>query len=148
MEMIESYTITENGYHPFLIKDGWQLAQLNFTEEQHADQVQKLEIHRNTDEVFILVKGKAVLIISALINKDSPIFEAELMKPEVIYNIPQNTWHNIAMEKGSGVLIVEKSNTHLCDVAYFPLDIEKRMELRKMVKELFDSADSINGGEH
>jgi mannose-6-phosphate isomerase-like protein (cupin superfamily) len=133
--MLETYYIKEEGYHPFLIREGWQVAQLNFTKEQHIDNIFRVEAHHKTDEVFVLLKGKAVLVL-AKIKDGNPIFEVELMKPKITYNIPENAWHNIAMEKGSEVLIVEKSNTHLNDVSYFDLTQDKIKELKKMVKDI------------
>lgn len=133
--MLETYYIKENGYHPFLISDGWQVAQLNFTEEQHIDNIYRIDAHHKTDEVFVLLKGKAVLI-SAKIKSGNLVFEVELMQPKNTYNIPKNLWHNIAMEKGSEVLIVEKSNTHLNDCSYLDLSKNKINELKKMVKEV------------
>lgn len=133
--MIESYKIKENGYHPFLISDGWQVAQLNFLEEQHINNINKIDAHHQTDEVFVLLKGKAVLILAS-IKDGEPIFEVELMKPRITYNIKKNEWHNIAMEKGSKVLIVEKSNTHLNDFSYMDLSPNKIAELKTMVKEV------------
>ena len=117
MSLIETYTTTKEGYHPFLIREGWQVAQLNYIKDQHIRNINKIEIHRKTDEVFMLLKGKSVLISVEIIN-GGPTFKADLMKPHITYNIPQNVWHNIAMEKGSEVLIIEKSNTHLSDVEY------------------------------
>ncbi len=133
--MIESFKIKENGYHPFLIRDGWQVAQLNFMEEQHINNINKIDVHQQTDEVFVLLKGKAVLILAEL-EDDEPIFEVLLMEPTVTYNIPKNRWHNIAMEEGSEVLIVENSNTHLNDVIYKDLNQSKINELRQLVEEV------------
>ena len=133
--MIESFKIKENGYHPFLIRDGWQVAQLNFMEEQHINNINKIDVHQQTDEVFVLLKGKAVLILAELEDVE-PIFEVLLMEPTVTYNVPKNRWHNIAMEEGSEVLIVENSNTHLNDVIYKDLNQSKINELRQLVEEV------------
>ena len=48
--MIETYQIKENGYHPFLIREGWQVAQLNYMPEQHIDNITRLDVHHLTDE--------------------------------------------------------------------------------------------------
>ncbi len=135
MSLIETYTTTKEGYHPFLIRDGWQVAQLNYIKDQHISNMNKIEIHRKTDEVFMLLKGKSVLISVKIIN-GKPIFKADLMKPHITYNIPQNVWHNIAMEKGSEVLIIEKSNTHLNDVEYLYLSNKQIDKLRLEVEKL------------
>ena len=134
MKLIEKYQITDNGYHPFLIRDGWQVAQLNYMPEQEIDNIEKLDIHHLTDEVFILLKGKAVLI-GATINGDDVQFEVEYMKPNITYNIPVDTWHNIAMGKNCEIIIVEKSNTHEGDFEFFRLSEEKKKEMEILVKK-------------
>ncbi len=128
--MIEIYKIKESGYHPFLIREGWQVAQLNFMEEQRIDNINKVEVHNHTDEVFVLLKGKAILILAEFKEK-KPVFQVLLMEPLVTYNIPKGDWHNIAMEEKSEVLIVEKSGTHLNDVSYKELNPDEIAELRK-----------------
>ena len=140
MKLIEQYQISDNGYHPFLIRDGWQVAQLNYTSEQEIGNIKKLDIHHLTDEVFILLKGTSVLI-GAEIKEDQVEFEVELLKPFVTYNIPAGTWHNIAMEKGSEIIIIEKSNTHLADFEYFQLRKNKQEELKRIVNCQYDSLD-------
>ena len=135
--MIETYRIKENGYHPFLIREGWQVAQLNYMAEQEIMNITKLDVHHLTDEVFDLLKGKAVLIAASIIDGYVD-FEMELMKPNVTYNIPKGTWHNIAMTKGCETLIVEKSNTHKSDFEFYQLNATKLDELRNKVNELLN----------
>lgn len=136
MKLIEQYHIGDNGYHPFLIRDGWQVAQLNYMPEQEIGNIKKLDVHHLTDEVFILLKGKAVLI-TAKIEGDEIEYDVELMQPKITYNIPVETWHNIAMEVGCEVIIVEKSNTHEGDFDFFELSVEKRMEMKALVEKAF-----------
>ncbi|RDY61132.1 hypothetical protein [Flagellimonas nanhaiensis] len=136
--MIESFNITDKGYHPFLIEDGWQLARLNYMDEQHIDQITKLDVHLKTDEVFVALEGEAVLIAATIVDGE-PEFELELMEHNVMYNIPKGTWHNIAMQEGSELFIAEKSNTHVSDFEFFPLSSKKQNELKQMVNTLFNS---------
>ena len=133
--LIETYEVREKGFHPLLIRDNWQVAKLNYLEDQNIRNIKKLDIHFNTDEVFVLLKGKAV-IIAAVFENGIPVFEMELMEQNLIYNIPKNRWHNIAMEEGSEVLLVEKSNTHLSDFDHFNLDSKHITILRDKVEEL------------
>lgn len=134
--LIESYEVLEDGFHPFLIRDEWQVAQLNYMQDQNIENINKIDVHYKTDEVFILLEGRAVLI-AATFKDGTPIFELELMKQNITYNIPKKMWHNIAMDVGSKVLLVEKSNTHLSDFDHFNLDEEQRLELKCKVKQLF-----------
>ena len=137
MKLIEQYQISDNGYHPFLIRDGWQVAQLNYMPEQEIGNIDKLDIHHLTDEVFILLKGKAVLI-GAKINGTNVDFEVEFLKPNITYNIPVDTWHNIAMSKDCGIIIIEKSKTHEGDFEFFQLSQEKKKEMEILVKNCVD----------
>ena len=138
MKLIEHYQISDKGYHPFLIRNGWQVAQLNYMPEQEIGNIEKLDIHHLTDEVFILMKGEAVLIGAAIKGNDVE-FEIEMMKPNITYNIPVDTWHNIAMSKDCEIIIIEKSETHVADFEFFKLNSEKKNELETMVKKCFDS---------
>lgn len=133
--MIETYDLKENGYHPFLIRDGWQVAKLNYMPEQHIENIQMLDIHNQTDEVFLLLKGSAVLI-AATIDQGEVNFQLELMAPHLTYNIPKCTWHNIAMTEGTETIIIEKSNTHVADFEHFQLNDRQLIELRSNVREL------------
>lgn len=140
--MIETYQIKENGYHPFLIREGWQVAQLNYMPEQHIDNITRLDVHHLTDEAFILLKGSAVLIAATIINGEVD-FEMELMRANVTYNIPEGAWHNIAMTEGCETIIVEKSNTHVSDFEHFELNEAQINELRSKVKVLLRSGTGV-----
>ena len=135
--MFEKYIIKDEGYHPFLIREGWQVAQLNYSEEQHIDNIKKIDIHFETDEVFVLFSGEAVLI-TAEVENDTPLFSTDLMATGTIYNVPKNVWHNIAMKEGSEVLIIEKSNTHLGDYEFYHLNEEQATDLKKNVIQSFE----------
>ncbi|MEM9822271.1 MAG: hypothetical protein AAF985_14405 [Bacteroidota bacterium] len=137
-QAIESFNISSEGYYPFLIRNGWQLAQLNYTPAQAIDQITRLDIHHQTDEVFVALTGKAVLIAASIIA-GVPHFELEYLQHNKIYNIPKKVWHNIAMEPGSKVLIAEKSNTHVSDFEFFDLSSEKQQELKEKVTQLIQT---------
>ncbi|WP_185154126.1 hypothetical protein [Fulvivirga sp. M361] len=147
MNRLEKYSNKLPGYHPILIREGWQVAQLNYMEEQDVMNIKRIDVHRQTDEVFWLQKGQ-VALITAELNDGKPKFYAELMLPEVVYNIPENVWHNIAMTPGSEVVIVEKSNTHLADFEFFDLSDQECLELKETVFNVFNApklSERVNG---
>jgi ureidoglycolate hydrolase len=115
--LIETYFHAGPGYEPFLVRSGWQVAQLNFLPEQLAAHINRVERHTRTDEVFIMCQGGAILV-AAEEGKEGLRFKAVRMKPGVTYNIPAGVWHNIAMMPGDLIIIVEKDNTHHTDVEY------------------------------
>lgn len=126
--MIETYFHDGEGYNPFLIRDKWQVAQLNYAPGHGFDDVENLEVHHNTDEVFILFKGEAVLI-EAELTGDDILFGYVKMEPGVTYNVPAGTWHNIAMSREVEIIIVEKSQTHQSDCSYLSLDEKQKINL-------------------
>jgi mannose-6-phosphate isomerase-like protein (cupin superfamily) len=132
--MIETYEYNAEGYHPFLIRDGWQVAQLNYMEAQDPEKIVKVDMHMRTDEVFILLRGKAILIAATVNAQDEVEFTCLLMRPGITYNIPVHTWHNIAMEKDTSVIIVERNGTHLGDYVYRSLTDREQHHLRKAIR--------------
>jgi len=136
-ELIETYYHEGIGYNPFIIKDNWQVAQLNFMPEQGLYAIQKMDMHMQTDEVFVLTTGTAVLIGAVLESKGFN-FQLIQMKIGVTYNVPVNTWHNIAMDKDAEVIIIEKSNTHLGDFVYRQLSQNEAEYLNDAIRRLLN----------
>ncbi len=132
--MIESYYHEEEGFKPLLIREEWQVSLLNPVEKHGLEDIDQIESHHHTDEVFILHKGSAVLI-EAEISDGEVRFNCLRMKQGVIYNIPAGTWHDIAMNTDAQIIIVEKSNTHLSDCKYFPLSRGQRSVLYSDIKQ-------------
>ncbi len=133
--MIELFQHLEEGYNPYLITPKWQIAQLNFSGDQALENIIRLDIHHETDEAFYLMHGKAVLVGARIVESEVK-FDCELMNRHVIYNIPRNVWHNIVMNPGSKVLIIENSNTHLGDFEFYELSKIQKDELVNKVGQL------------
>lgn len=133
--IIETYHHKGAGYNPFFVKDNWQVAQLNYMPELGFHSIEKLEKHMKTDEIFILTKGTAVLI-AGIETKTRLQFQLIKMELGITYNIPVHAWHNIAMSTDAEVIIVEKSNTHMGDFVYYPLDKTERENLVNAINSL------------
>lgn len=131
-QLIEEYIHKADGYHPFLIRNNWQVAQLNYEKKQGFDDIEKIDIHFHTDEVFILLEGQVVLIAAGK-DGDRLSFRTVKMEKGITYNIPKNTWHNIAMSQDAKVIIVEDANTHLGDFEFYYMNSEQKKELYQKV---------------
>lgn len=121
--MIEKHIHEESGYHPFLIREGWQVAQLNYLPGHGLDDIDDVECHHQTDEVFILLNGTGVLV-AAVRRGDDFELQYEKMEVGITYNIPAGVWHNIAMSDDARMIIVEKDHTHLNDCEHCRLSEE------------------------
>ncbi|MDR1182382.1 MAG: hypothetical protein LBL13_10445 [Bacteroidales bacterium] len=134
MKLIDYYQHERQGYNPFLITDRWQVALLNYAPAEALEAIDKLDVHHHTDEVFVLLQGRSALI-AAEIKNGIISYEVIAMQPNVVYNIPKNKWHKIAMLEESQVLIVENNNTHLGDFEFYNLNEMQKKQLRDVVNE-------------
>jgi mannose-6-phosphate isomerase-like protein (cupin superfamily) len=132
---IEKYVYDGIGYNPVLIREGWQVAILNYLSGHGMNEIDKLEVHNKTDEVFILLRGTAILIVRKP-GAETLIYELVNMERGQIYNIPKGCWHNIAMDEEARLIIVENDNTHKNDVSYLSLDVAQQRELRNLINEI------------
>ncbi len=136
-QAIQSYFHAGDGFCPLLIRPGWQVSHLNDRADLHADTIRQVERHEATDEVFILIKGEAALVVGSQTD-DGLALETLRMEPGVTYNIPSGVWHTIVTAPGMQVMIVERDNTHQDDVVHLELTDGERMELRtKLAGETF-----------
>jgi mannose-6-phosphate isomerase-like protein (cupin superfamily) len=134
-QLIEEYSYTEKGYKPCLITERWQAALLNYAEAQGFENIDKIEKHTQTDEIFVLLEGTATLIAAE--KEDNNIrFKVKSLETGIIYNIPPDVWHNIAMDKDARIVIFENANTHLNDCTYHPLNEQQQKELYDILKQL------------
>lgn len=98
------YEYTQPDYEPTMHFHTWPVAIANYADRFDPDKFEKIERHMLTDEVFVLLLGKAWLVIGKELRKIE-------MEPGKIYNVKAGAWHNVLLEKDSKVLIVENHNT-------------------------------------
>lgn len=133
--MIEKYRHDKEGYNPFLIRPGWQVAKLNHVAEHGLDDIVDVEVHMETDEVFILLDGTGILVETKIDGENVDLSYIKMEKG-VVYNVPAGVWHNIAMSSDAEIIIVEKDNTHLNDVRHLILSNSQRNDTYKKIKDL------------
>ena len=51
------------GYSPVVDYGGWRVAALNYIEELRADNLRTMQRHNETDEVFVLLRGRCILFV-------------------------------------------------------------------------------------
>ena len=129
---IETFKYNGSGYKPLLITTKWQIAKLNYLPGHGLEEIDKIEVHNQTDEVFILLKGTGILIAADIQNNDIK-FDVINMVPGIIYNIPQGIFHNIAMKDDAELIIAEDANTHLYDCTYIKLNAIQTNKLKALI---------------
>ena len=92
------------GYQEQIDFNGWRVAIANYMPSLEEENLNFLERHLKTDEVFVLIDGTAGL----LVGKDRKRYVMEKGK---LYNITCGTWHRVFMTENAKVVIVENTDT-------------------------------------
>ena len=94
-----------SGFDTLHTFEGWKVAFITYAEQYGELKIVKR--HTNTDEVFILVKGKAMLFTA---DGDEP-FQTTVLEKEKLYVVKKNTWHHLKVSEDSLLIVVENSDT-------------------------------------
>ena len=119
---IEIYKYSGAGYKPLIYSHDWMVALLNYEDIMGLDKAVDIERHVQTDEVFILLKGRATFY---LVAEGQPLQVVEL-KPGLVYNVIKGTWHNLLATQDAAFTIVENRDTDKFDTEIRPLTDEER----------------------
>lgn len=123
--MLEIYEWAGEGFAALVFTEGWQAALLNWEPLFDRRNLDEIERHNHTDEVFVLLRGRAVLFT----RPDGGALEAVEMETGKIYNVPAGLWHNLAATRDVCFLIVENRDTHLNDTEIRPITHDELAQL-------------------
>jgi ureidoglycolate hydrolase len=122
---LEICEYTGPGYQPVIDFGAWRVAILNYLEEIHPSKIDFVERHNETDEVFVLIKGKGILFIGEG-NQEAGKIRSQVLEPGKMYNVKKGVWHTIVLSPEGSVLIVENQDTRRENSDYFTLSSEHR----------------------
>ena len=107
---IAKYEFEGEGLTRVFENEKWMVGIKNWKPANDIANTDCLERHNKTDELFILLAGKCVLLFANEVNGELMI-EAENMEPMKVYNIPSTLWHNTVTNKDTKLILVEDSST-------------------------------------
>jgi ureidoglycolate hydrolase len=113
------------GYKPLIDFGTWRVAFLRFIDELIPTNIHRLERHIETDEVFVLLSGQAVLFLGEgdqLIERLHP----KVMEPGKLYNVRQNAWHTCVLSREATILLVENKNTGDDNTDFIDLSLQQK----------------------
>ncbi len=129
-DTLETHNYTDTGYKPLVFYDGWQVALLNWEPIFDLGNAGEIERHNQTDEVFVLWRGQALIFTS-----DGENLQATEMQPGVVYNVPAGVWHNLLASRDASWIIVENRDTHLGDTELRQMTQGEWAQLRAALPE-------------
>ena len=127
-QLLEIRQYLGTGYQPLIDYGDWRVAILRWEEASLPGNIECMERHTQTDEVFVLLDGWATLLIGGNQGKVSDI-QAEVMSSGKLFNVKQNTWHNALLSRDASILIVENRDTGESNSEFFQLTAEQRQEI-------------------
>lgn len=123
--MLEVYEYSGEGFKPLVFTEGWQAALLNWEPLFNRQNLDEIERHNHTEEVFVLLRGQALLFT----RPDGGALTAVEMQEGLIYNVPAGLWHNLVATRDVRFLIVENRDTHLHDTEIRPITADELAQL-------------------
>jgi len=118
--LLEMHEYLGEGYKPLIDFNCWRVAVLRYLDELQPDRISYFERHNETDEVFVLLQGQAVLFMGEgdeTVETVSPV----VMRNGVFYNVKRGAWHTAALSRDASILLVENRDTARENSSYFDL---------------------------
>lgn len=119
--MLQEFDWQGEGFAPLVFTERWQAALLNWEPLFDRRNLDEIERHNLTDEVFVLLRGQAVLFT----KPEGGALQARELASDKIYNVPAGLWHNIVATRDVRFLIVENRDTHLHDTEIRTISAEE-----------------------
>ncbi len=107
---LEILSYGEAGYQPIIDYGSWRVAVLRYCDELLPQNLDAMQRHDETDEVFILLAGHCILFIGDGDETVETITGVE-MEPLNYYNVKRGAWHTHSLDRDATVLIVENRDT-------------------------------------
>ena len=114
---IDIIEANHEGYMTKHMYDSWRVGLITLAER--FEKITYLERHNQTDEIFILLNGRAILI--GRDNEGLHTIELECGK---LYCVPKAYWHNIRMYENAVVAVVENADTSKENTEYMDCIVE------------------------
>jgi len=119
------------GYKPLIDFGAWRVAYLRFIDELIPENIHRLERHLETDEVFVLLEGQAVLFLGEG-EKEIEKVDFQVLQPGRLYNVRQKAWHTCVLSRNATILLVENKDTGSTNTDYIELNPQQRRSIAEI----------------
>ncbi|MBP2630002.1 MAG: hypothetical protein H6Q70_630 [Firmicutes bacterium] len=117
--------------------EGWLLCIKNWKPNNDIRYIKALETHYESDEEFVLMQGRAVLL-SASRNENGFDIDLIKMEPNKIYHIPKNTWFNTITQSDTKMMYIQAADTTAENSKYIDMTEDELVMVRKKAAELLE----------
>jgi hypothetical protein len=134
-KLLDVHVHAEKGYRPLVDFGAWRVAILNFSEDLQPENIDAMQRHNATDEVFVLLRGRCLLFVGEGDDVSITAIYAQPLVPCTIYNVKKSVWHTHALSPDAMVLVVENQDTTFDNSPFCPLTVTQRKSLIKMAAD-------------
>jgi hypothetical protein len=117
---IDTFVYSDEDFQPVVETVDWLVALMNWSPRFDLSAPRVVEAHSQTDEVFVLQRGKSMLFVSTEQGLD--VMD---MVPGVVYNVTRGTFHNVIGSRDAQWLIVESAYDPAYPTEYRELDADQ-----------------------
>ncbi|MEI2396030.1 hypothetical protein [Paenibacillus phytohabitans] len=114
----------------------WLVCIKNWKPDNDIDGIHRLEVHLETDEQFIPVHGRSILLVA---DRRDGKFCIELIEMDIgkVYNVPKNTWFYTIVERDSKLAYVQHADTSNDNSEYSPLSPSELADVKARAREIW-----------
>ncbi|MBU0676013.1 MAG: hypothetical protein KJ950_15360 [Proteobacteria bacterium] len=134
--LLESREYHGSGYQPLVDYSSWRVAILNFADDLRPENITKMQRHNETDEVFVLLKGRCILFVGEGESSVNMIHAQDLL-PHTIYNVKKAVWHHHTLSEDAMVLVVENCDTTFDNSPFCPLTSVQQLEILSLTRRIW-----------
>lgn len=135
---VDIHTYAEEDFQPVVETPGWLVALMNWAPRFDIAAPRQVEAHSQTDEVFVLQRGKSVLLTST-----EQGLEVIDMLPGVVYNVTRGTYHNVVGSRDAQWLIVESPYDPAFPTQYRFLECSECVEFTARLPQWLKESDPL-----
>ena len=96
------------------------------------DKVTELKRHRESDEVFTLISGKATLLTG---EPEGGEYDTRELQKGISYCVPAGTWHYLAVSEDALVFVVENSGVSAENTDAVSIEEDKAYEIFRGISD-------------
>lgn len=111
MKYYETFAFEGIGYQKLFHSRNWRVAMLNFIDELKMDRIGYVECHRETDEAFVLLQGRASLFFAEENAGRIERFVCLPLESGKVYKVPAGVYHSHTLSEDAKLLVVEEEDT-------------------------------------
>jgi hypothetical protein len=107
----------------------WTVGIKNYKVANDIANIDCIERHNQTDELFVLIGGSCTLVYA---NETNGIMEFSAVKMQVnkVYSIPKSLWHNTVTNPDTKMILIEDSSTSMKNSDVLTLNQEQIKALK------------------